>query len=85
MFQVQLKMCRTCIYRGSSPLDIKKLEDEVRDPHMGFRGYRICHHASDKSGVCCRGFWDRHKNAFPAGQIAQRLNFVEYVDVDVLK
>jgi hypothetical protein len=83
-FRVQQRMCRTCIYRKSSPLNIKKLENDVRDPHMGFRGFRVCHHAPNNSAICCRGFWNRHKNAFPAGQIAQRLNCVVFVNVDTL-
>ena len=78
-FLVQKKMCPTCIYRPDSPLDLNKLEDQVRDPHMGFKGHRICHHHSDDSGVCCRGFWNAHKDDFPAGQIAQRLGLVQLV------
>jgi hypothetical protein len=46
-----------------------------------FKGHRICHHSKD---ACCRGFWNRHKNHFTAGQLAQRLNAVEFVDEDVL-
>ncbi len=78
-FRVQQKMCRTCIYLPDSPLDLAALEAEIADRYMGFSGHRLCHHAED---VCCRGFWDRHKDAFAAGQIAQRLNVVEFVDVD---
>jgi len=81
-FKVQRRMCATCIYRPDSYLDLGKLENEVRDPHMGFSGHRVCHHAPDKSGICCRGFWDAHKDEFPAGQIAQRLNRVEFVEID---
>lgn len=62
-------------------MDIEKLENDVRDPHMGFKGHRTCHHSDN---VCCRGFWDRHKDEFAVGQIAQRLNCVEFVDVDTL-
>jgi hypothetical protein len=80
-FKVQQKMCATCIYRPDSPLDLKKLEDDVRDRHMGFNGFRICHASND---ACCRGFWDAHKDEFATGQIAQRLNAVEFVNVDVL-
>lgn len=82
VFKVQARMCATCIYRPDSALDIKKLEDDVRDHYIGFKGHRICHHSVD---ACCRGFWDRHKNSFPAGQIAQRLKLVEFVDVDTLQ
>ena len=82
-FQGQRQRCATCIYRGDSTLNLRWLEDEVRDPHMGFKGYRACHHA--KSGeVCCRGFWDHHKDEFALGQIAQRLNAVVFVKVDDL-
>jgi len=81
-FKVQAKPCSTCIYRKDSPLDLKALEDAVRDPHMGFKGHRICHHSDD---VYCRGFWNAHKDEFTAGQVAQRLGLVEFVEVDTLK
>ena len=79
-FRVQRRRCATCIYRRDSILDIRSLEDAIRDPHIGFRGYRICHRSDD---VCCRGFWDHHSQEFAAGQIAQRLGLVEFVDVDI--
>lgn len=79
-FKVQKKLCTTCIYKSSSPLDIKVLEDAVRDEYIGFKGHRICHHSKD---VCCRGFWEAHKDEFPMGQIAQRLDMVEFVHVDL--
>src|SRR5271157_5961021 len=60
-FRVQRYRCRTCIYRKDSALDLKVLEDAVRDRYVGFRGYRICHHSK---ALCCRGFWDRHKDEF---------------------
>jgi hypothetical protein len=79
MFQVRKKACATCIYGPRSPtrLSVAELEAEVRDDYIGFRAHRACHHHND--GTCCRGFWDRHKNEFPAGQIAQRLNLVVLV------
>ncbi len=83
-FRVQANLCKTCIYRKGSPLDLYKLENDVRDKHRGgkgFSGWRICHHSDD---VCCRGFWNAHKDEFAMGQIAQRLRMVEYVDVDTL-
>ena len=79
MFNVQRKACATCIYRKDSTLDIKALEDQVRDAHIGFKGHRVCHHSND---ACCRGFWNRHKNKFAVGQIAQRLGLVKFVDHD---
>lgn len=80
-FKVQKKMCKTCIYRPETPLDLEALENEVRDNYGGFKGHRICHHSDD---VCCRGFWEKHKDEFQMGQIAQRLDAVEFVEIDTL-
>lgn len=82
MFKVQRKLCSTCIYLKDSPLDLKQLEAAVADGFGGFRGHRICHHSDD---VCCRGFWNRHKDQFAMGQVAQRLGWVQFVDVDTLE
>ena len=70
--KVAAKQCETCIYRADSPLDLKQLEAQVADPYMPgfFKGYRICHSfekAADDD-VCCRGFWDRHKDHFNLGR-----------------
>lgn len=75
MFLVQRKLCSTCIYRPDSSLDLAALEQQAADPRMPghFANFRVCHHAADDSGVCCRGFWDAHKDDFDAGQLAQRL------------
>lgn len=78
-FKVQRRMCVSCIYRPECTLNLQVLEDQVRDPYVGFRGHRICHHSKN---ACCRGFWEAHKDEFPAGQIAQRLNLVVFVDED---
>ena len=77
-FQVMAQACDTCIYRNDSPFDLKRLEDEVRDPHIGFKEHRVCHNAEN---VCFRGFWNAHKDEFPAGQIAQRMDAVEFIPV----
>lgn len=83
-FAVQKQMCSTCIYRPDSPLNLTELEDQVKDQFGFFEGHRQCHHTTDKNPACCRGFWNAHKNDFPAGQIAQRLNLVKEVDIDDL-
>jgi hypothetical protein len=77
-FRVQAKPCPSCIYRKDSPLDLRELEAAIADPHMDgfFAGYRVCHHARE---ACCRGFWNRHRNKFTLGQIAQRLGLVRFV------
>ena len=83
-FRVQRKPCATCIYRKDSHFDIKQLEAQCADRYGGFEKHRQCHHSTKKTACCCRGFWNRHKNKFAAGQIAQRLGMVEFVDVDDL-
>lgn len=87
MFRVQKRMCATCIYGPNTQVrrTIAQLEAEVADPKMKgfFKGYRACHHARSND-VCCRGFWEAHKDDFQAGQIAQRLKLVEFVDIDDL-
>jgi hypothetical protein len=78
--KVQRRACATCIYghnwHGTS---IEELEAQVADGYGGFNGSRICHHSDN---VTCRGFWNRHKDDFQAGQVAQRLVCVEFVDID---
>ena len=83
-FKVQRKQCSTCIYRKDSPLDIKALEAQIADKYMPgfFNGHRTCHHSNN---ACCRGFWNRHKNDFAMGQVAQRLGWVEFVQHDIYK
>jgi hypothetical protein len=78
-FDVQHKQCATCIYRKDSPLDLAKLEADCADAYGGFKSFRICHHSDT---ACCRGFWNRHKDKFALGQIAQRLGVVRFVKHD---
>lgn len=83
--KVQDRLCRTCIYRPETHFDIKKMENQVREKVRGkpidfFRGYRICHHSKD---ACCRGFWNRHKDKFQLGQLAQRFGLVRFVHEDI--
>lgn len=82
MFQVQKTACSTCIYRPDSPLDIDALENQIADGHGGFNGHRQCHHTGDTRPACCAGFWAKHKDKFQTGQVAQRLNMVEFVELD---
>lgn len=81
-FKVQARQCATCIYRADSLLNVARLEAEIADSYGGFTNYRVCHHSED---VCCRGFWNRHRDAFQLGQLAQRLQCVEFVQIDMLK
>ena len=75
-FDVMENACATCIYRKDSPLDLERLENQIRDEFVGFKGFRVCHH---HSSACCRGLWNAHKDDFNLGRIAQRLNAVNFV------
>ena len=79
--RVRASACATCIYRADSPHDIEALEAEVHNEHGFLTGYRICHHhhGDEDDDVCCRGFWNRHKDDCDVTQIAQRLRVVEFV------
>ncbi len=82
--RVQRHPCATCIYRADSPLDLRALEAAIADPRCAgfFANFRVCHHSAD---ACCRGFWDRYRDAFTLGQLAQRLGLVEFVQDDIGK
>ncbi len=81
---VQRKQCATCIYKPGSPLDLRKLENDVRDRAMPghFARYRICHHSTE---AVCRGFWNRHRANCSPLQLAERLGVVEFVDHDTME
>lgn len=80
-FEVQKRMCVTCIYKSDSFLDSVALEAEIADPHVRghFISFRVCHHSDT---ACCHGFWDRHRDDFDLGQVVQRLRLVKEVEHD---
>lgn len=81
MLEVRDSACSTCIYRRDNPLDLARLEAEVADPNCAghFHTFRACHHHAPATRVC-RGFWNRHRDRFSLGQVAQRLNAVRFTD-----
>lgn len=86
---VMRRQCATCIYRPSwQGTPIAVLEDQVREKHRGatgFKGSRICHTHPKGVKATCRGFWNRHKDEFAVGQVAQRLGLVQFVEADKCK
>ena len=78
---VQKTQCDTCIYRPDTSLDIKRLEDAIRDPYdpQHFARPRACHTFTGRT-VICRGFWNRHADRCDLGQLATRLNAVYTID-----
>lgn len=84
MFEVQKRACSSCIFRKENAGMLPRLLKQIEDPRMPghFKGYRQCHHSRS---ACCRGFWNRFKNRFDLGQIAQRLGLVKFVEHDTLR
>lgn len=80
-FPVQQTQCTTCIYKKQHRAMLPKLEAQIADPHLPgyFKGWRICHSTRRGKKSCCRGFWNRHKDHFTLGQLAQRLGLVRFV------
>jgi hypothetical protein len=62
--------------RKEAPLDLKQLEDQVRDRRLTFKSFRVCQHGNDAR---CLGLWHHHRDNFAAGHIAQRPRLVEFV------
>ena len=82
-FPVMARSCETCIFRKDLHWDLDHLLAEIRDPHAEghFSSYRACHHKGAGQDVAaCRGFWNRYKDDFDLGQLAQRLGLVIEVE-----
>lgn len=76
---VMSRACDTCIFRKDLHWDLESLLAEVRDPHAEghFKSYRACHHKGEgQDTAVCRGFWNRYRDDFDLGQLAQRLGLV---------
>ena len=81
--RVQRQPCQSCIYLRRHADMLPRIEAAIADPHMEgyFTGHRICHHSTN---AVCAGFWAQHKDAFTLGQLAQRLNRIEFVQENTL-
>lgn len=82
-FKVRRTQCETCIYRKDSPLDLAKLENQVKDEHGCFTSFRACHHhGTGEETVCCRGFWNRHRDAVTVTRLAEVLGLVVFTNTN---
>lgn len=82
-FKIQTKQCDQCLFSRRRIVTAARFKNIIRDcTQLGNEKHFVCHKASLKGdSVCCRGFWDKYKNNFQLGQVAQRLNLVEEVEV----
>ena len=77
---VQKTMCPTCIFRPGNLMCLApgRVEEMVSQASRS-ESTIVCHATLGGEEACCRGFFDRHKTA--TLQIAERLGFVEFVEV----
>lgn len=79
--KIRKTACHTCIYRPDSPLDLAKLEREVKDRYGCFVGYRLCHHhLNDDDGVVCRGFFAKHGMKVTKIRLAKILGILRFTN-----
>ncbi len=77
--KIQKTKCNQCLFSKNRIVDAKRAAEVIRDA-LGKDTYFNCHKAKIKGAdVCCRGFWDAHKDNFNLGRIAQRLNVIKEV------
>lgn len=75
------RLCSTCIFRPGNLMDLEEgRRDELVAKAVESDGQIPCHETLERSrGAICRGYYDRHRTA--TLQIAQRLGFIEWVEL----
>jgi hypothetical protein len=78
MLKVQKKRCNECLFGDNFVVSCEERRDEVIRDALAKDSYFVCHKSSISNkkkdeDVCCRGYWDAHKDDFNLGRIAQRL------------
>lgn len=80
--KVRKAQCDQCLFSDKKIVSAKRATDVVKGC-LKKDTYFICHktQTEDAPGdMCCRGFWDRFKDNFNLGRIAQRLKMVEFIE-----
>lgn len=80
---IQRQQCDQCLFSRNRIVSNERAADIIRGC-VEKDTYFQCHKTQVKGSsqdVCCRGFWDKFKNRFNLGRIAQRLNIVKEVDI----
>ena len=81
-FRVQEHPCNQCLFSTARIVDQER-SDAIVKGCLDTDRYFICHkdRKHGNHGACCRGFWDRYKNHFLAGRLAQLLEIVKFVRI----
>lgn len=79
--RVQKTKCNQCLFTKNRVVS-EEVAAKIIKTALKKDTYFNCHKTQVKglkSNVCCKGFWDAHKNNFNLGRVAQRLGIVEKV------
>jgi len=75
VFRVQGSKCDQCLFSDNKIVNDDRKEEVLRTT-LKKDTFFVCHKTDD---VCCKGYWDKYKDKFTVGQIAQRLNLMKEV------
>jgi len=81
-FKVYKQECKNCLLSNNSivsPERRKEIIEEIKKDQSFF----ICHNATiNQENICCQKFYKKLGHTSNIIRIAERLNFVEFVDQD---
>ena len=80
--KIRKKLCKNCLF-SDNRLVSEDAAQRIIDETLEKDSFFICHESSIESGqVCCKGFFDNHKNDSLQTRLALMLNIFEFVETD---
>lgn len=82
--KVQKTKCNQCLFTKNKIVSGDRARSIVKEALQNdtFFGCHKTQLKGLKSDVCCKGFWDSHKNNFKLGRLAQWAGAVQEVVID---
>jgi hypothetical protein len=81
IFQVVSSRCNECLFSDNKIVDDDRKQDLIEQT-LANNSYFTCHKAMLAGlDLCCRGFFDVHKDNSLVTRLAIRLDLVEFVDL----
>lgn len=80
MIKIQKTKCDQCLFTKNRIVTLERAKEAVKDI-LDNDSYFCCHKSMDNNDVCCRGFWDAHKNDFSLGRLLQHLHIIIFIDL----
>lgn len=82
--KVSDKCCGQCLFSKNKIVSDRRKESLLKEI-VQTQSYFVCHKSSQSGGdVCCRGFYEKLGEHSQMIRIAERLNCVKFVPVEVL-